>query len=126
MLLHYQQLPKELDWLLISKPKYIIMKREEIAERFMFDFHKHFYTGDLREYKKGIIEFICENSELSDDEFFKKFDEQLGMITVFDKMFSRMYLAKIASSVNTIKVIAIIYLIATIIGGIAFAAQLIP
>ncbi len=102
------------------------MKRGEIAGKLMFDFRKHFYTEDLNDYKKGITEFIRENKELSDDDFFKKFDEHFGMINVLHKAYSREYLAKIASSVNTIKIIAVIYLIASIIGGIAIAVQLTP
>ncbi len=129
------------------------MKREEIAGRAMFDFYKHFYIGDLEEhekeiiqfihenkklsddkffkkfeeqfntgyleeYERGIIQFIRENKELSDNEFFKKFDEQFAMINVLHKTYSRIYLEKIASGVTTIKVIAIIYLIASIIGAI--------
>ena len=100
------------------------MKRGEIAGRAIFDFKKHLSYADVDDYKKGITEFIRENKELSDDKFFKKFDEQFGMIDVLHKTYSRMYLAKIASSVNTIKIIAVIYLIASIIGGIAIAVQL--
>ena len=99
------------------------MKREEILDKIMFDYYEHFSTGDLEEYEKIVTQFISENKELSDDEFFKKIDEHLGVATVFNKMLSRMYLAKIASSVNIIKVIVIIYFIASIIGAFILAVQ---
>ncbi len=97
------------------------MKRGEVLGKFIFDYRKFFYNEDVDTYKEGITEFIRENKELSDDEFFKKFDENFQMVSALNEALSRGYLAKIASGVSTIKVIAIIYLIASIIGGIAIA-----
>jgi hypothetical protein len=100
------------------------MKRGEVLGKAIADYRTFFYNKDVDDYKKTITEFIRANEALSDDEFFTKFNQQFGMVETLHKALSREYLSRIASGVNTIKIIAIIYLVASIIAAIAIAAQL--
>lgn len=91
------------------------MKREQVLRKVIFDYLGFFHHKDVDKYKEEIIKFQKEHSSLTNDEFFSKFQEQFAMTETLHKALSRQYLSKIASSVNTIKIILIIYFILSVI-----------
>lgn len=99
------------------------MKRTEILGKAVFDFKTFFYDNEVDEYKKTLTEFIRQNEDMPDEEFYEKFQKQFATIKVLDQSFSRLYLSRIASDVKTIRIIAVIYLIASIIGGLYLASE---
>ena len=102
------------------------MKRTEVLGKAITDFGTFFYDSEVTEYKKTITEFIRANENLPDEEFYDKFEKQFATVKVLNQALSRIYLSRIASGVNTIKVIAIIYLVGSIIGALYLASQITP
>lgn len=100
------------------------MRRGEILNNAIFDYRSFFYYDDVDNYKKSITEFIGENENLTDDEFFAKFNDKFATVDTINKVLSRVYLQKIAANTRTIAVILIISLIASVIAVIAIASQL--
>ena len=100
------------------------MNKSDLLSKVIFDYRKFFYNDQVDEYKKEMSAFLNENKELGDDDFYKKFDEKFYTSSFIDKMLSRIYLSKISADVKVIKVIVVIYFIASIVGGFALAIQL--
>lgn len=98
------------------------MKREKILNKAIFDYSSFFYYDDVNNYKKSITKFIVENENLTDDEFFAKFNDKFATVDTINTVLSRIYLKKIAANTSTIVWILIIYLIASVIAVIAIAS----
>jgi hypothetical protein len=102
------------------------MKRNQILGKLIFDYRKFFTNQEVDDYKKQFSDFIKANESLNDEAFYEKFKSEFSLVPMFNSSLDRHYLSKIESAVNTIKIIAIIYLVASIIGAIIIASQLTP
>lgn len=100
------------------------MKRNQILGKLIFDYRKFFTNQEVDDYKKQFSDFIKANENLTDDAFYEKFKTEFSLVPMFNSSLDRHYLAKIADGVNTIKIIAIIYLVASIIGALVVVSQL--
>ena len=99
------------------------MKKEEVLGKVIFDYRDFFKNKDVENYKEEISKFHQENASLTEDEFFKLFNEKFGMTETLHKALSREYLSRISSSVKTIKNIIIVYFILSIIAAIVLLAN---
>lgn len=99
------------------------MKREEVLGKLIFDYRRFFFNKDVDDYKKGITEFMRENKDLSDDEFFEKFEKQFATVRVVNEALIKVYLSKIANSLDFIKTIIIISIVISILAAIIIASN---
>lgn len=96
------------------------MNRNKLLGKLIFDYKMFFDNQEVNDYKTEMSTFLKENKDLSDDEFFKKFQDTFHMTKSIDNAISRSYLMRIASDIKTIKTIIVIYFILSIIAAIVF------
>ena len=95
------------------------MKIHQVLGKAIFDYRAFFSGKDVDVYRDQISEFIKANSDLSNDEFCRKFEDQFVMTRVLHNALSREYLSRIASDVRVIKIILVIFTVLSVIGAIA-------
>ena len=99
------------------------MNRNSLLGKMIFDYKNFFENQEVNEYKTQMSAFLKENKDLTDDEFFKKFQDTFHMIKSIDSAINRSYIMRMASDVKTIKNIVVIYFILSILGAVIYVAQ---
>jgi uncharacterized membrane protein len=99
------------------------MNKKDLLNLMVSDYKKFFQPKDLDEYETKMVAFLNENEELSIEDFFEKMKKEMPAMKTIDLTISRIYLSKIATNIDIITKVVLIFVILSIVVGIIVAAS---